>query len=226
LTILYDIVRDSPIRNGDGKRTAARNEVADTYRDTDDEVMIAGNAADPVEVNRLDIAADRRNHGATAIIETRRPIISQLPRGKRQGRMGLLGENPFDRIARLDRKLGQDGLDADRIRDVVNEVDQGRKACDGYDHAEGHGDPRNKACLSTATNRGQDKQTIDEGRQKRAEHDLIPADRMKLRSIRGPNWDEANCRVNIVIENVTPATVIMDPEIADRIARALSGPNA
>ena len=47
---------------------------------------------------------------------------------------------------------------------------------------------------------------------------------MKLRRRRGPNWDDASVRATIVIENATPATVIMDPAIAASVARTPSGP--
>jgi hypothetical protein len=47
---------------------------------------------------------------------------------------------------------------------------------------------------------------------------------MKLRNSRGPNWEEASCRVNIVTEKVSPATVIMELAIAERITRAPSAP--
>jgi hypothetical protein len=47
---------------------------------------------------------------------------------------------------------------------------------------------------------------------------------MKLRSSRGPNWDEASVRVTMVIENVMPVTEIMAPATTESTARAPSGP--
>ena len=53
----------------------------------------------------------------------------------------------------------------------------------------------------------------------------LPRSRMKLRKSRGPNCEEASCRVSMVIEKVRPATVIIELAMADRMARAPSGPN-
>ena len=53
----------------------------------------------------------------------------------------------------------------------------------------------------------------------------LPRSRRKLRSSRGPNCDEASWSVSIVIEKVRPATVIIELAIAERMARAPSGPN-
>ena len=53
----------------------------------------------------------------------------------------------------------------------------------------------------------------------------LPRSRMKLRNSRGPNCEEASCRVSMVMEKVSPATVIIELAIADRMARAPSGPN-
>ena len=46
--------------------------------------------------------------------------------------------------------------------------------------------------------------------------------RMKFLSMRGVNWLDARERATIVIENVTPATVIIEPAIVDSILRAPS----
>ena len=50
----------------------------------------------------------------------------------------------------------------------------------------------------------------------------VPRSRMKLRSIRGPNWVEASVRVTRMIENTTPTTVITAAAMAVRICRAAS----
>ena len=50
----------------------------------------------------------------------------------------------------------------------------------------------------------------------------MPRSRMKLRSIRGPNWVEASVKVTIVIENTIPTTVITDAARVVRICRAVS----
>lgn len=47
---------------------------------------------------------------------------------------------------------------------------------------------------------------------------------MKLRSKRGPSWDEASERVTNVIEKTTPATVIIDPAMIPSTALAPSAP--
>jgi hypothetical protein len=46
--------------------------------------------------------------------------------------------------------------------------------------------------------------------------------RMKLRSIRGPNWVDASVSVTIVIEKTSVTTVITAAAIAVRICRAAS----
>ncbi len=48
--------------------------------------------------------------------------------------------------------------------------------------------------------------------------------RMKLRSNRGPNCDEASCKATIVIENVRLAIVIIEPATAPSSCREPSGP--
>ena len=50
----------------------------------------------------------------------------------------------------------------------------------------------------------------------------LPGSRRKLRSRRGPNCCDARVSATIVIENVTPATVIIDPAIVESTARAPS----
>ena len=50
----------------------------------------------------------------------------------------------------------------------------------------------------------------------------VPRSRMKLRSIRGPNWVEASVSVTIMIENTTPTTVITAAASAVRIWREAS----
>ena len=51
----------------------------------------------------------------------------------------------------------------------------------------------------------------------------MPRSRMKLRSIRGPNWVEVRVRATITMENTRPTTVMMAAAIAVRICRAASG---
>lgn len=51
----------------------------------------------------------------------------------------------------------------------------------------------------------------------------VPRSRMKLRSMRGPNWVEARVNARIVIEKTTPTTVMMAAAIAVRTCRAASG---
>ena len=45
----------------------------------------------------------------------------------------------------------------------------------------------------------------------------VPRSRMKLRSIRGPNWVDASVNVTIVMEKTMPTTVITDAAIEVRI---------
>ena len=52
----------------------------------------------------------------------------------------------------------------------------------------------------------------------------LPRSRRKLRRRRGPNCCEASVSATMVIENVTPATVIIDAAMVDSTARAPSGP--
>ena len=52
----------------------------------------------------------------------------------------------------------------------------------------------------------------------------VPKSRMKLRSIRGPNWVDASCSARIVIEKTTPTTVITAAAMEVRMVRAASGP--
>jgi hypothetical protein len=87
--------------------------------------------------------------------------------------MVVLRKDPQGGRARLDRKLGQYGLDADRGRDVMDEVDQRRKASDGQDHAERHGDHRHEDGFAASPNGSEDQQAIDEGGQERPKHNLI-----------------------------------------------------
>jgi hypothetical protein len=47
---------------------------------------------------------------------------------------------------------------------------------------------------------------------------------MKLLSNREPNWDDARESVTIVMEKVTPATLIIEAAMVDRRARASAGP--
>jgi hypothetical protein len=47
--------------------------------------------------------------------------------------------------------------------------------------------------------------------------------RMKFRSRRGPNCEDARLRATMVMEKVTPVTVIMDAAMVDKIDRAPSG---
>ena len=48
--------------------------------------------------------------------------------------------------------------------------------------------------------------------------------RMKLRSRRGPSWDEVSERATNVIEKTTPAMVIIDPAMTPSMALAPSAP--
>ncbi len=50
----------------------------------------------------------------------------------------------------------------------------------------------------------------------------VPRSRMKLRSIRGPNWVEASVRVTRMMEKTTPTTVMMAAAMVVRICRAAS----
>src|SRR5215469_4567143 len=50
----------------------------------------------------------------------------------------------------------------------------------------------------------------------------VPRSRMKLRSMRGPNWVDVSVRATITIENTTPTTVMIAAAIAVRICRAAS----
>ena len=52
----------------------------------------------------------------------------------------------------------------------------------------------------------------------------VPRSRMKLRSIRGPNWVEVSVSATITIENTTPTTVMTAAAIAVSTVRATSGP--
>jgi len=45
-----------------------------------------------------------------------------------------------------------------------------------------------------------------------------------LRSRPGPNWDEASDKATSVIENTTPAIVIIEPAMAPRTVLAPSAP--
>ena len=49
---------------------------------------------------------------------------------------------------------------------------------------------------------------------------------MKLPSTRGPNCDDASESATTSTENVTPATVIMEPAMVESTPRAPSGPPA
>ena len=51
----------------------------------------------------------------------------------------------------------------------------------------------------------------------------FPRSRRKPRRSRGPNCEDASDSATRRIENVTPATVIMEPAIVDSSARAPSG---
>jgi hypothetical protein len=48
--------------------------------------------------------------------------------------------------------------------------------------------------------------------------------RRNVRSTRGENWVLASCSATIVIENTVPVNAIVEPEMAERTWRALSGP--
>jgi len=50
----------------------------------------------------------------------------------------------------------------------------------------------------------------------------VPRSRMKLRSMRGPNWVDASVNVTRMIEKTTPTTVITAAAMAVRICRAAS----
>ncbi len=50
----------------------------------------------------------------------------------------------------------------------------------------------------------------------------VPRSRMKLRSMRGPNWVDASVSVTRMIEKTTPTTVMTAAAIAVRICRAAS----
>ena len=50
----------------------------------------------------------------------------------------------------------------------------------------------------------------------------VPRSRMKLRSIRGPNWVDASVSVTIVTEKLIPITVMIAAATARRISRAVS----
>ncbi len=52
----------------------------------------------------------------------------------------------------------------------------------------------------------------------------VAESRMKLRSRRGPSWDEASDRATNVIEKTTPAMVIIDPAMIPSTALAPSAP--
>ena len=85
----------------------------------------------------------------------------------------MLREDTLNGLAGLDREFRQNGLDADRGRDVVDEVDERREACDGQDHTEAHGDHRHEVGVAASPNGGKDKQAIDEGGQECAQHNLV-----------------------------------------------------
>eukprot|EP01022_Parablepharisma_sp_SALTPOND_P005580 TRINITY_DN12296_c0_g1_i1.p4 TRINITY_DN12296_c0_g1~~TRINITY_DN12296_c0_g1_i1.p4 ORF type:complete len:103 (+),score=18.81 TRINITY_DN12296_c0_g1_i1:165-473(+) len=87
--------------------------------------------------------------------------------------MAVLGEHPLYGPAGLDRKLGQNGLNADRGRDMVDEVDQRRKACDRQNHTNGHGEQRNEAGTAASPDGGKHEQAIHERGKERAQYDLI-----------------------------------------------------
>ena len=65
---------------------------------------------------------------------------------------------------RLVRERGEQGLDPDRGRDVMDEIDQHRDARESEQHAEGDGEMRHEAGALDASDRAQDEQAIDEGR--------------------------------------------------------------
>ncbi len=50
----------------------------------------------------------------------------------------------------------------------------------------------------------------------------VPRSRMKVRSIRGPNWVDTRVSATITMENTTPTTVMMAAAIVVRICRAAS----
>ncbi len=50
----------------------------------------------------------------------------------------------------------------------------------------------------------------------------VPRSRMKLRSIRGPNWVEASVSATMVIEKTRPTTVMIAAAIVVKICRAAS----
>lgn len=52
----------------------------------------------------------------------------------------------------------------------------------------------------------------------------LPRSRRKFRHSRGPNCCDARVSATMVMENVTPATVIIDAAIVESTARAPSGP--
>jgi len=51
----------------------------------------------------------------------------------------------------------------------------------------------------------------------------VPGSRMKLRSIRGPNWVDVSVKATITIEKTTPTTVMMAAATVVRICLAASG---
>ena len=52
----------------------------------------------------------------------------------------------------------------------------------------------------------------------------LPRSRMKFRSSRGPNCEEASWSTTTVIEKVTLVIVIIEPATVERTAREPSGP--
>jgi hypothetical protein len=52
----------------------------------------------------------------------------------------------------------------------------------------------------------------------------LPRSRMKLRSRRGPNCEDARVSATMVMENTTPVTVIIEPATTLTTARAPSTP--
>ena len=57
-------IRDPAIGEGNDKRTRSRYKIADPTLDPDNKIVVSGDLHKPVQINRLNVAAARRDHGA------------------------------------------------------------------------------------------------------------------------------------------------------------------
>jgi hypothetical protein len=138
--------------------------------------MLLGQSDQRLAVHGLDVAAVLRPNGPRC----RLPPVRQWGR-RRFARFVFAGrfanslrEQPVNRRKQFTRNICNDLVGLNRARNVLDEVDQHADAGDGKRDPACDGQVRHEKHLFDAAHGPQHEQAVQERRQERAQHDLIP----------------------------------------------------